>query len=71
MNHKDNKDFIVASAAYEIMRGNEAVVSGDCIIDGHNVSMIIQLDEPGFYELCLIYTIAAEIRRPRYTIKVG
>lgn len=68
--HRDGKDFTIAAAAYELRKANELIEQGSCIIDGHRISVILQLHDPGFYELCIEYCIAAEILRPKFMIKV-
>ena len=57
------EDFIITSATYELSYNGEVIDSGECEIDGHEISVLLTSpEEKGTYILKIFYEIPPEIR---------
>lgn len=64
-------DFIITSATYELSYNGTVVESGDCEIDGHEISVLLTSpDEKGTYIMKVFYEIPPEIRGIEVVIEV-
>lgn len=58
-----NEDFIITSATYELSYNGEVIESGDCVIDGHGLSVLLTSpEEKGTYIMKVFYEIPPERR---------
>lgn len=58
-----NEDFVITSATYELSYGGEVIDSGNCDIDGHEISVLLTSpEEKGTYILKIFYEIPPERR---------
>lgn len=64
-------DFIITNATYELSYNGSVVESGNCEIDGHEISVLLTSpDEKGTYIMKVFYEIPPEIRGVEVVIDV-
>ena len=70
ISHKDNVQFIISDAKYELYKNNELIKEEDLFITENIVSLIFTPEERGFYLLKILYTIGGRTRGAQYHIDV-
>lgn len=65
------EDFIITSATYTLSYNGEIIESGECIIEGHEISVLLTSpEEKGTYIMKVFYEIPPEIRGIEVVIDV-
>lgn len=67
----DNAPVVITSATYVLYKGDEAVTTGSCTVDGSEFMALIEPDEAGDFVLEVTYTVAPETRKVRVAINVS
>ena len=68
---KKKEPVIITDATYTLTRNNETVISGDCIIEGSTLLVLLDPVNIGSYQLEVTYTIPPETRKVRCVIDVN
>lgn len=69
---KKDEDFVVRNASIEIKRHGKVVDNPTAQIDGHEILFLIDSSayEVGRHDIVVIYEVAAEKRKARFTLEV-
>ena len=68
---RDNADFLIPSATWELESMGEVIEQGTAIVDGHNISVLLTAPESvGQYELTVWYSIPPEVIAAKVIINV-
>lgn len=68
---RDNADFVITSATWQLESVGEVIEKGSAIIDGHKISVLLTAPEKvGQYKLIVWYSIPPETIAARVIIDV-
>lgn len=67
---RKNDVFVIRNAYIEILQYGELVKTIECMIDEHDLTFMLALDEAGSYSMRAVYEIADEIIKNKFKIEV-
>lgn len=68
--HRENQNFVIASAKYELINGQEVCSSGDMFIEGNVLTALIKAEKKGVYDFTVTLVVPPETLKHKVYIQV-
>lgn len=71
VNSTKNETVVVTEARWTLSDHGEEIMSGECVIEGNRMDVLLEPNREGRFELTVTYAIPPEIRKARRMVNVN